>query len=197
MSATTVDHIYAGTKILVNMANGRTYGQISRFMKGHNEQKITVVGVERGGYIPTRIGNQPNYMLIRNTELTSLIEGNEGEIFSAANITDIDHDLGRLWDYDGLWETRDGARLKLDSSTYVTFNDNGRVSTLHKEPTSRPSYELRVVKEDEQIFPSLLPANIKTRLPHGFSFRLDFFNMLLTQIKIKLNTPLAVPLQAA
>ena len=179
-----------GTKILVDLRGVRDekLGSLGKLMKQNNEQKITTVGAARDGYIPLRIGNDRHYVLAKEGELRSLIANDRSYVGKAPVTTDTDYNIGRLWDYDGLWESRDGKpRLKLDSSIFVTVNKDGKVSTLHKEPTNRPSYELRGVKGEYQIFPDLVTANRRIKLPSRFGNDLGTFNFLLTMIKPEKN----------
>lgn len=168
------------------------------FLKGSDVTRRTVVGNERGGFIPVGFSENGNgrnqyYTPVSLGTLDQIshekgakVEKNPGSSIEERNIT-------KLWNFDPLWDETNPRALREGAVVWATFDNNEQIIELSLTQPEDKSSGFRfgdngTLSDGEIKFPPLklqvkenhLYQIMNYRVPSTIHYQLEVFNWLVS-----------------
>ncbi|GEM_PF-4936131 len=167
------------------------------FLKGSDVTRRTIVGNERGGFLPVGInenGNGRYYTPISLGSLDQIAHEKGAKVEKKPEPSIEERNITKLWNFDPLWdETNSG--LKEGVIVWATFDNNEQIQELSltqpEDLSPGFSFSRETKTSPEQVkFPPLklhvqgnyLYSIMNYRVPSTIHYQLEAFNWLVSTI---------------
>jgi hypothetical protein len=168
------------------------------FLKGSDVTKRTVVGNERGGFIPVGIienGNDQYYKPVSLTILDEAAHTKGATVEKKSEPSTEEMNITKLWNCTALWDETNSQALKEGTVVWATFDNNEKITELSLIQPEDKSSGFRFgdngsIPDGEIKFPPLklqvkeghLYPIMNYRVPSTIHYQLEVFNWLVSTI---------------